>query len=247
RTFLQRPQEFHIIRGPFLELAFENGVADPSEPLEDTNLFMPKVLSIFDEIWKTYYDDSSNKSKRVFCKEHTNFFLKFTSGSTILSDSRFLEMTHTFLIRNPEKSAKSLYKANNFAPKDSVFSTQRFSKDIVGLKETKQIFDLLKELNKPLVVVDADDLINDPERVLKKYCELIGEEFKEEMTHWEAKPVKEWVGNKNIAEVSNDAENSTGFNKFTDKHNIEIEFPQIVYDAIEDSKPYYDYLYQFRI
>ncbi|CAG8851089.1 3778_t:CDS:1, partial [Racocetra persica] len=59
-----------------------------------------------------------------------------------------------------------------------------FDKSRVGLRESKQIFDLLKDLNKQLIVVDADDLINDPERVMKKYCELIEEEYKDEMIHW---------------------------------------------------------------
>ncbi|CAG8738453.1 7683_t:CDS:1, partial [Racocetra fulgida] len=72
---------------------------------------------------------------------------------------------------------------------------------LIGLKESKQLFDLLKDLNKQLIVVDADDLINDPERVLKKYCELIGEEFKEEMTHWEAKPIKDWAVDGKAAKV----------------------------------------------
>ncbi|CAG8673061.1 7581_t:CDS:2, partial [Racocetra persica] len=241
RTFIQRPQEFHIIRGPFLELAYENGIAPSFEPF-DPNLYMPKVLSIFDEIWKTHYDESLNKSKRVFCKEHSVCFLRFTLGTTILSSPHFLEMTHTFLIRNPEKSVKSLYKAKQFLSKaNTEFSAKGFDKNSVGLEESKQIFDLLKDLNKQLIVVDADDLVNDPERILKKYCELIGEEFKEEMTHWEAKPVKEW-GDANAGDgiskfMIHNAENSTGFNKFTDKHDAEIEFPQIVYDTIEENKP----------
>ncbi|RIA99864.1 hypothetical protein C2G38_2237070, partial [Gigaspora rosea] len=64
-----------------------------------------------------------------------------------------------------------------------------------GLKESKQVFDLLKGLNKQPIVVDADDMINDSKGTLKKYCELIEEEFKEEMIHWKAETVNEWSGN----------------------------------------------------
>ncbi|CAG8758708.1 45509_t:CDS:2 [Gigaspora margarita] len=119
-TFLQRPQEFHIIDGPFLEFvidthdqhlkAVKTGIADPSKS-PDPNLFMPKILSIFDKIWKPYY------------------------GTSLLSNPQFLD----------------------------------------------------------------------------------------------------------------NAENSTGFNEFTKKYEPEIEYPQIVYDAIAENKPYYDYLYQFKI
>ncbi|CAG8704242.1 9452_t:CDS:1, partial [Cetraspora pellucida] len=41
----------------------KSGVADPSKP-SDPSLLTSKVLSIFDDIWKTYYDESSNKPKR---------------------------------------------------------------------------------------------------------------------------------------------------------------------------------------
>ncbi|CAG8514109.1 13408_t:CDS:2 [Racocetra fulgida] len=137
RTFIQRPQEFHIICGPFLEFALESGIASSFEPF-DPSLYIPKVLSIFDEIWKTHYDESFNKSKRVFCKEHSIWFLKFTSGTTILSSSRFLEMAHTFLTRNPEKSVKSLYKVGQSISKaNTEFYAQGFDKNSVVLKESK--------------------------------------------------------------------------------------------------------------
>ncbi|RIA99919.1 hypothetical protein C2G38_2256976 [Gigaspora rosea] len=105
-----------------------------------------------------------------------------------LSNPQFLEMTHTFLIRNPEKSIRSLYKAFKF------FMDKSFDKNRVGLTQSKQIFDFLKDLNKQPIVIDSDDVINDPEGILKKYCELIGEEFKEEMIQWEAKPINEFKG-----------------------------------------------------
>ncbi|CAG8499497.1 5522_t:CDS:2 [Racocetra fulgida] len=224
--------QFHIISEPLLDIILDqsvedvkNGNADPYKP-SNPSLLMPKVLSLFDEVWKTHYDESSNKSKRVLYIEHSSIILKATSETSFLTSPQFLEMTHTFLIRNPEKSVKSLYKAATFILNKSLK---------LRLRESKQIFDLLKDLNKKLIVVDADDLINDPERVLKKYCELIDEEYKQEMIHWEA------------TTVNDNAENSTGFNKFTNKYDHETEYPQIVYDAIAENKPYYDYLYQFRI
>ncbi|CAG8837621.1 45073_t:CDS:2, partial [Gigaspora margarita] len=223
----------------------KNGVADPSNH-SDLNLFTPKVLSIFDDVWKTYYDESSNKPKRVFWHDHSALLLKAIPGISFLSNPQFLEMTHTFLIRNPEKSIRSLYKAVNF------IIDRSFNKNAGGLAQSKQIFDFLKDLNKQPIVIDSDDVINDPEGILKKYCELIGEEFKEEMIKWEAKSINEFrfKGTKNtLSELMvHNAENSTGFNKFTNKYEYpEIEYPQIVYDAIAENKPYYDYLYKFKI
>ncbi|KAF0441086.1 branched-chain-amino-acid aminotransferase-like protein 1 [Gigaspora margarita] len=121
RPFLQRSQEFHVFNEPFLEFCLDienskdvkNGVADPSKH-SDLSLFTTKVLSIFEDVWKTYNYESSNNPKRVFWHEHSVFLLKGIPGISFLSNPKFLEMTHTFLIRNPEKSIKSLYKAANF-------------------------------------------------------------------------------------------------------------------------------------
>ncbi|CAG8664695.1 9513_t:CDS:1, partial [Racocetra fulgida] len=194
RPFLQRSQEFHIISEPLVDFILDQRVKDAkysnADPLKLSNLglFVPKVVSIFDEVWKAHYDESSNKSKRVLYHEHSLILLSVTSETSFLTNPQFLEMTHTFLIRNPEKSVRSFYKAATFIIK------QDFDKSQIGLRESKQIFNSLKDINKQLIVVDADDLVNDPERVLKKYCELIGEEYKEEMIHWEAKAVNEWNG-----------------------------------------------------
>ncbi|CAG8808287.1 6284_t:CDS:2, partial [Racocetra persica] len=76
-------------------------------------------------------------------------------------------------------------------------------------------------------------------RVLKKYCKLIGEEYKEEMIHWEAKPVNEWSRGENasiVVKMFHNAENSTGFNEFTNKYDYETVYPQIVYDVIAENK-----------
>ncbi|CAG8816447.1 40789_t:CDS:2, partial [Gigaspora margarita] len=165
----------------------KNGVADPSKH-SDLSLFTPKVLSIFDDVGKTYYDESSNKPKRVLWHEHSVSLAMGIPEISFLSNPQFLEMTHTFLIRNPEKSIRSLYKAVNF------IIDRSFNKNAGGLAQSKQIFDFLKDLNKQPIVIDSDDVINDPEGILKKYCELIGEEFKEEMIQWEAKPINEFKG-----------------------------------------------------
>ena len=35
-------------------------------------------------------------------------------------------------------------------------------------------------------MVDADDLVREPEKVLRKYCEMVGCKFKKEMLEWKA-------------------------------------------------------------
>ncbi|CAG8648125.1 12235_t:CDS:1, partial [Cetraspora pellucida] len=202
RAFIQRSQEFHPIIYPFTEIIMnvmkqqsKNGITDSSK-LIDFSSIIPELRSKFDEIWSTYNDESQNKPKRVFCKDHSEYFLIAASGTSLLSDKLFLEMTHTFIIRSPEKSVKSMYTANEIILKKVDYRPEllkeNFIKDFVGLKESKQLFDYLKESKKHPIVVDADDLINNPEKVLKEYCEMIGEEFKEKMIHWESKDIKEW-------------------------------------------------------
>ncbi|CAG8763841.1 24523_t:CDS:2, partial [Gigaspora rosea] len=101
-----------------------------------------------------------------------------------------------------------------------------------------------------IVLVDADDLVREPEKIFGKYCEMVNVEFKKEMLEWKEERLKIWdlklsgpdidyLWHKNVIQ-------STGFDKSINCEE-EIEYPQHVYDLIAKSKPHYDYLFQHRI
>ncbi|CAG8442811.1 442_t:CDS:2 [Cetraspora pellucida] len=183
-------------------------------------------------------------------------------GNTLQSKEILSKFKHTFLIRNPEKSVKSYYKAaiTTYKVWDEVGvpNSERvnlFSSNKIGLKESRILYDLVKNVTEEeIALVDADDLVREPEKILKKYCEMINVKFTKEMLEWKSERVGIWdskmsglyyVQDLNYLWHKN-AMQSIGFDK-TINNEEEIEYPQYVYDIIDENKPHYEYLFQYRI
>ena len=73
-----------------------------------------------------------------------------------------------------------------------------------------QLYTALKAAGKRVVVVDCEDLLEDPEAVLRKYCEAIGFDFKPGMSSWQPGPQPDWDAWQGWHD---DALKSTGFHK----------------------------------
>lgn len=116
-----------------------------------------------------------------------------------------LEKFHfTFLIRHPRNAIPSYYRCcipplverTNFTP---------FMPEEAGYDELRRLFDYLKDTGivgpkvcgakdgkelKPdqveICVIDADDMLDDPEGILRQYCESIGVDFSDAMLQWDS-------------------------------------------------------------
>ena len=158
---------------------------------------------------------------------------------------------HTFLIRNPSKTIQSLYAAS--------MNTQLTGWDYfdpeedAGFKELLELYSFIvanKDDNP--VVVDADDLLEDPEGIMRAYCEGTSVKFNRRMLEWEAQHVPEWktCGGWHVNAIS-----SSGFHRKDprnrkikeDKEAEEERLPDIIMQTIEESMPYYNELYKKRI
>ncbi|CAG8499780.1 12089_t:CDS:2 [Dentiscutata erythropus] len=218
RAFRQRSKEFHVFHEPFcqeftdrkqqLKCGYLNSTVEP--------LFFSTLNNIFNPY---YYENDQSKPLRVFI------------GSSMQTIEIIKKIRHTFLIRNPEKSIKSLYKA--CLETDKIYlkylnrSKNCFKTVSPGLMNLKNYFDLIKNVtDEKIVLVDADDLEREPKKVLRKYCEMIGIKFKNVMLDWKAENVQwgTWRGFINNSWLKN-AEQSTGFGKIIKKED-EIEYPQ---------------------
>ncbi|CAG8541177.1 10601_t:CDS:2 [Dentiscutata erythropus] len=244
RPFLQRPQEFHVIHEPInpisrayvtknFEFLNQIPLPKPTDPITFVHHFSPTLNEI---LAPHYYNDDKTHTLRVFAKEHASNFLDAfegnLDGNPLGSKEILSKFKHTFIIRNPEKSVKFFYKAANSTYKAW---DKACTKNITG---------------EDIVLVDADDLVREPEKVFRKYCEMVNIEFKKEMLEWKEERLKIWdlklsgpdidyLWHKNVMQ-------STGFDKSINGEK-EIEYPQHVYDLIAKSKPHYDYLFQHRI
>ncbi|GJC80679.1 hypothetical protein ColLi_03517 [Colletotrichum liriopes] len=99
----------------------------------------------------------------------------------------------TFLIRHPRRSIPSYYRCT-VPPLDEVTGFSNFSASEAGYDELRRLFDfLIRERvvdEKDLMVVDADDLLDDPEGIIKAYCAHVGLDFTDSMLNWSDEDTK---------------------------------------------------------
>lgn len=202
RPFLQLQQEFHVIHEPFVPIGlaymgknveFLNSIQPPkpTDPITFAHHFTPTLNEI---LAPHYYNGDKSQPLRVFVKDLATIFLHASEGNPLRSKEMLSKFKHTFIIRNPEKSVKSYYKSANATYKawdeanvPSFKRIELFSADAIGLKESRALYDLIKDVTgEEISLVDADDLIREPEKVLRKYCEMVGCKFKKEMLEWKA-------------------------------------------------------------
>ncbi|KAF2216167.1 hypothetical protein CERZMDRAFT_55902 [Cercospora zeae-maydis SCOH1-5] len=153
-----------------------------------------------------------------------------------------LEKFHfTFLIRHPRSAIPSYYRCcipplverTHFTP---------FMPEEAGYDELRRLFDYLKdegivgpkiagrdgELKEGQVeicVIDADDMLDDPEGILRQYCESIGLDFSQAMLQWDSEEshafakeqFEKWNG------FHDDAINSTDLKPRAHKHKPKSE------------------------
>jgi len=116
----------------------------------------------------------------------------------------------TFLIRHPRLSIPSLYVCST-PPMSSTTGLYGFKSEDTGYDELRRLFDYLRHVNQigpavagqeeegveggqegktnsnqvKIVVIDAEDLVNDPENIVKLYCKYVGLPFDLSMLKWD--------------------------------------------------------------
>ncbi|XP_006811904.1 uncharacterized protein LOC102800490 [Saccoglossus kowalevskii] len=153
---------------------------------------------------------------------------------------------HTFLIRNPCNSVRSLYKltVNGTVPEWSTFCAEE-----VGFRQMWELYVHIKDkLGQQPVVVDYDDLLNNPPAVMQRYCHEVCFEYTDSMLHWEAGPIEGWGDWEK--EWFATLITSTGFIKTTKDANAARDMdnlPMEVTKAIDEACIFYQKLYNCRI
>ena len=115
-----------------------------------------------------------------------------------LADDAFLgRFTHTFLVRDPARTLPSL-----------AVKWPDFTDDEAGFEPLARLVDLVAGRVGAPVIVDADDLLRDPEGMVRAYCDAVGLVFLPDALHWEAGMPPEW---EIWADWHEGAARSTGF------------------------------------
>ena len=114
----------------------------------------------------------------VFFKDTTDFHYP-----AVLADERFLrEATHTFLIRHPREVIASHHRLN-----------PALTRDEIGIERLHELFAAAWAAgDAPPLVIDSDDLLARPDRVVAAYCAHVGLPFMARSIRWSSRRRPEW-------------------------------------------------------
>jgi len=187
-----------------------------------------------DEILASMNDSSHQIIHESFLGEFSApvVFIKNMGHHLIDLNLDFLRhMTTVFLIRDPQQMLPSLI---NQVPHPTLADT--------ALAMQRKVFDFLCELGQLPCVLDARQLLSDPEKVLRQLCALLGVTFDSVMLGWKAGPIAEdgiWAPH-----WYHVIHKSTGFAPY--KHKT-ATFPGFLRPLLDECLPHYHYLYQYAI
>ncbi len=152
-------------------------------------------------------------------------------------DQQFLShFRHSFLIRDPAKVATSMYR-----------HWPDFELKEIAIMEQRALFDHLTEMSGEVPpLIDSDDLLENPQGVVRAWCDGVNIPYKSEALSWEPGERSEvswydggsWHGN---------LRNSTGLES-QPCQTVDIgEVPNRVKEIYQTVLPHYNYMYQFRL
>ncbi|KAM0303629.1 hypothetical protein HYE67_003707 [Fusarium culmorum] len=235
---------------------------------------------------KTYKDvlnevmDAGKDGKRIFIKDMAYYLMTPDSkptkvapslgeeepgNPTVLPLEVLKQFQFTFLIRHPRRAIPSYYRCT-VPPLDEVTGFYEFMPNEAGYKELVRFFDFLIKENivdkDNLVVIDADDLLDNPEKTVRLYCEKTGIDFKPEMLEWNEEDCsyataafEKWNGWHNDAIKSSALRPRTHHQKtltvegedkeWTTKFGPEAQ--KVIRKTVEDNIADYEYLKQFAL
>ena len=181
----------------------------------------------------------------VFIRDHAYFikgkYKKYVSGD-------FSTFKHTFLIRDPRKSFSSFIRIE----KSDIEPINSISPEEYGVRELYDMYKTVKESVDPNpIIVDADDLMGNPEEMMRSYCNATGLTYTDDMLTWEPGVVEEWKNaNPYYMTFHKAAMMSSGFIKPTDSTsppmNID-ELPTDVKEILQDAMTCYQEMYSERM
>ncbi|XP_072022513.1 uncharacterized protein [Amphiura filiformis] len=191
--------------------------------------------------------EGDHKDKQlVFCKDHAysldKRYDKIPSG-----------FTHTILIRDPAKSMSSFYDVCTMPVCLNYGLLRHVLPEGYAFKELYELYEYIKNnLGQEPAIIDADDLIQYPEQIVRRYCDAIGVEFTNAMLDWDPSTsvTTTWSSTMKLLKQVGVYEKALSSNGFTPRKPKVMDLsslPEDVQIAVKICQPYYDKLYEKRI
>jgi Sulfotransferase domain len=160
-------------------------------------------------------------------------FFKDTSeyrhGLLFAEQPALLELTHTFIIREPRRVIESHYALND-----------KLSLDEVGFEHLAEIFEIVRQHTGSVpVVIDADTLVQDPAGVVSAYCQRVGLAERPETLSWRPGDRTEWAA---TSKWHTDAANSATFTSSTREYEVTTENSELLAGYLRHHLPFYQRL-----
>ena len=216
---------------------FNGGPGERSEKSDPRQILL-KDTRAFDDQYKEIDKkllDAYDGFDAVFCKTMA-YFVEDRYEDYI--QGPFTHFKHTFIIRHPEKSTISHYKACKNSNTHFYYP---------GFRQLYEMYEVVRRTDPNPFVVDADDLLDNPKGMLQLYCSATGLPFTEDMLTWEPEEGEEWKHFPNSLIWYRTAMYSSGFMKTTQSTSeLLSDYPEIVKECIQYSLPYYEALYERR-
>ncbi len=181
-----------------------------------------------ESVWETLKEAAAKGP--VFSKDFPHYI------KHMWSDDFLNYFTHSFLIRDPAKVATSMFRNwPNFLLEETAFIEQR------------ELFDRLCDTHgETPPVIDSDDLLENPEGMVKAYCDAVGIPFMAEALSWEpgSRDEVSWYDG---GSWHANLKDSDGL-KPQPRTYIDIsEAPDRVREIYETVLPHYEHLYGHRL
>ena len=219
RSFENR-NDTKVIDEPFYAYYLKKTQLDHPMKSEIINYYPTSQMQILKQI------TSQTQNNQIFYQKHmTHHIIKNTRLDWLNKGY------NCFLIRHPAKVINSYIKKNTL-----------ISIDDVGFKKQYEIFNKIKKNKINYMVVNADTILQDPPKAIKKLCKILKIRFTKKMLSWPAGKrstdgiwSKVWYKN---VELSNT------FSKYKEEN---YNVPKKYNDIYEESLKYYNEMNQYSI
>jgi hypothetical protein len=214
--------DFRVLDEPFMRYYyFSDERISPRRPDVE-----PQANARFEAVLENVLYEAEKQP--VFIKDHAYHV-------ALRADPAFLRHFHnTFLIRHPAQALPSLHAR-----------MPDFSLPETGYAESVRLVDLVKQLGGVPVIIDADDLVENPEGTVRAYCEAVEIPFLHRALHWErglpADMCADWGG------WYSHLEKSCGFARQVNPAHVAVEGDEHLRRAYEYCLPYYRKLHEQRL
>ncbi|CAM5288372.1 sulfotransferase family protein [Streptomyces atroolivaceus] len=154
----------------------------------------------------------------------------------VLADTDFLarDARHVFLIRHPRETIASYHALDPGVKQHQI-----------GFETEYELFEAVRRhTDEQPLVIDADDLMADPEGIIRVFCDRVGIDFRPEALAWRPESRSEWLPSQ---EWHLDVDVSSGFHAPEKDDYVDVEAHPVLSGYLAHHLPYYSELRARRV